>query len=147
MAVDPRTFARDQKADPSQLRLQRYLEQDSMTFRQQSNLRQGHDLMLNPWLMAGSSTDFIPAGFGLDGAQMLPTDGFQVGELGLMHGNRQQLSMHTAHGLPMSAGMTYQDFTATAPRPLPVRTMSTAHTDMMDGVHGLGHVQQSYFNG
>ena len=149
MTVDPRSFVRDQKPGPSQVHLQRYLAHNPMAFRPQAAHRQGHDLMLHTWLPSEAPNDFIQTGFGLDGGQMLSPNGFPVDELGLMHSNRQAMSMHPAQGLPMTEGITYQDFTTSAPRPLPLRTMSTPHGAMTDqaGVHGLGLGHPSYFIG
>jgi hypothetical protein len=148
MTVDPRPFERDQKADQSQLRLQRYLAQGPKTFRTQASSRQ-QDLMFNSWLPAESPSGFLPPGYSLEGNQILSADDFHMDELGLMHHSRQSMSLHPAHSMPIIDAMAYQDFSTTAPRPLPVRTMSTPHSALMGHahVHGLGLLQQNYFSG
>ncbi|RMZ91443.1 hypothetical protein DV736_g1340, partial [Chaetothyriales sp. CBS 134916] len=143
------SFVRGLKAEDGPMQVQRHPLQETIDFHPQSGLREGNNAMSDGWLHPPSPPAFMPPAFGLNGGQILASDGFPLNELSPVHADQPMLAMSLTHGLSTGDGVAFQAIANSGPRPMTARAMSTEYANGLprNDMHGLDLFQQSYFAG
>ncbi|RMZ83697.1 hypothetical protein DV738_g1150, partial [Chaetothyriales sp. CBS 135597] len=125
------SFVHGHKADDVPMQVQRHHPlPEIIEFHHAPGLREGVNSISDGWLHPPSSTPGFmppPPTFGLNGGQMLVTDGFPMNEISP---DQPMLDMSLSHSLPTADGVAFQGLANTGLRPIPAQAMSTGYANV-----------------